>query len=54
LAWLATSATERKMLSLLVARSFRLYHINLSKKKSSGEIFNFFTGDFGVGEGSWF
>jgi len=54
LAWLAKSATDRKMLSLVVVRSFRLDHINLSKKQSPGEIFNFFTGDRGVGEGSWF
>jgi len=32
LAWLAKCATDRKMLSLVVARSFRLHHINLSKK----------------------
>jgi len=29
---LAKSATDRKMLSLLVVRSFRLHHINLSRK----------------------
>jgi len=32
LAWLAKSATDRKMVSLLVVRSFRLHHINLSRK----------------------
>jgi len=32
LAWLAKSATDRKMLSLLVVRSFRLHHINLIRK----------------------
>jgi len=32
LAWLAKSATDRKMLRLLVVRSFRLHHINLSRK----------------------
>jgi len=54
LAWLAKSATDREMLSLVVVTSFRLHHMNLSKKQPSGEIFNFFTGDRGVGEGSWF
>jgi len=52
MAWLAKSATDRKMFSLVVVRSFRLHHINLSKKQSSGEIFKFFTCDRGVGEGS--
>jgi len=52
LAWLATSATDKKMLSLLVVRSFRLHHINLMRKVI--EIFNFLIGDCGVGEGSWF
>ena len=32
LAWLAKSASDRKMLSLLVVRSFCLHHINLSRK----------------------
>jgi len=54
MAWLAKSATDRKMFSLVVVRSFRSHHINLSKKQSSGEIFNFLTGDRGVGEGSCF
>jgi len=38
----------------VVVRSFRLHRINLSKQQSSGELFNLFTGDRGVGEGSWF
>ena len=33
LAWLSKSATDRKMLSLLVVGSFRLHHINLSRKE---------------------
>jgi len=32
MARLAKSVTDRKMLSLLVVRSFRFHHINLSKK----------------------
>jgi len=32
LAWLAKSATNRKMLGLLVVRSFHLHHINVSRK----------------------
>jgi len=32
LAWLAKSATDRKMLSLVVVTSFRLCHINSMKK----------------------
>jgi len=35
------SATDRKMLSLLVVRSFRLHHIILSKKQSSDETLTF-------------
>jgi len=41
MAWLAKSATDRKMLALFIVRSFRLHHINLSKSQSSGENFNF-------------
>jgi len=32
LAWLAKSATDRKMLSLMVLRSFRVHHINVNNK----------------------
>jgi len=32
LAWFTNPATDRKMLSLAFVRSFRLHHINLSKK----------------------
>jgi len=42
------------MLSLVVVRSFRLDHIILRKKAIFWRIFNFFTGDRGAGEGSWF
>jgi len=55
LAWLAKSATDRKMLSLLVVRSFRLYHINLSKKGNRlVKSLTFLLVTFGVGESSWF
>jgi len=43
---------RQKMLSLVV-RSFRLHHTN----EQEGNVLvksNFFTGDRGVGEGSWF
>jgi len=49
--WLAKSA---KVPSLVVVRQFRLHHIHLSKKVIFWWIFNFFTGDCGLGEGSWF
>jgi len=41
MAWLARSVADRKMLSLLLVRSFRLHHISLSRKATSGEDFNF-------------
>ena len=41
MAWLGRSVADTKMLSLLLVRSFRLHHISLSRKATSGEDFNF-------------
>jgi len=43
---MASEICNRQKSALVVVRSFRM--------QSSGENFNFFPGDRGVGEGSWF